>query len=78
MTSAADRVYALWLTPGEVVYRWWDSGMTHDVQPLQVIRVNSKTVTVRTEQGNVFRLRMEDLVGRYTEDDAHFPEGAQK
>jgi hypothetical protein len=50
------------------VYRWWDAGSTVDLQPLTVVRVNRKTVTVRTDQGNSFRTSPENLTGFYTDD----------
>ena len=67
------RIARLALTPGDIVWRWWDAGCSMDVQPLQVVRVNRLTVTVRTEQGNEFRAPHEQVNGRYTEGDARFP-----
>lgn len=57
------------LAPGDRVYRWWDAGIHMDIQPLTVVRVNRKTATVRTTQGNDFRIDPYHLEGRYTEDD---------
>lgn len=55
--------------PGDRIYRWWDSGaFGADIQPLTVVRVNRKTVTVRTDQASQFRMRPEDIVGHWMED----------
>lgn len=58
------------LAPGDRVFRWWDTGafgMT--MQPLTVVRVNRKTVTVRTRQGSEFRMAPADIGGRLTEEE---------
>lgn len=56
--------------PGDRVYRWWDTGaLGVSLQPLTVVRVNRKTITVRTDEGTVGRLRPEDIQGHYTEED---------
>jgi hypothetical protein len=54
--------------PGDRVYRWWDSGITHDPQPLTIVRRNRVTYTVRTDRGAVFRMSPRDIVGYWTED----------
>lgn len=64
MTDAEIRA----LRGGDRIYRWWDSGISMDPQPLTVVRVNRLTVTVRTDQGNTFRLPQVDIAGRWTED----------
>lgn len=56
------------VTPGEKVYRWWDAGISVEPQVLTVVRINPTTVTVKTEQGNTFRMSADDIVGRWTED----------
>ena len=49
------------LAAGDRVARWWDAGISVDLQPLTVVRVNRVTATVRTDQGNEFRIRFADL-----------------
>lgn len=67
MTTTSPDIFA----PGDRIYRWWDSGaFGADIQPLTVVRVNHKTITVRTDQGSQFRMRPDDIVGRWTEDTA--------
>jgi hypothetical protein len=56
------------LRPGDRVYRWWDAGIGHDMQPLTVVRVNRVTVTVDTDQGGRFRLPRAAVAGHYTEE----------
>lgn len=52
------------LQANDRVYRWWDAGIHMDVQPLTVVRVNRVTVTVRTDEGSLFRMPAADIVGR--------------
>jgi hypothetical protein len=52
-------------SPKDRVYRWWDAGISMEPQPLTVVRVNRQTVTVRTDAGSEFRMKPEDIVGRY-------------
>ena len=68
---------AQWKT-GDRVYRWVVTGVRHtmtgrfeeqDPQPLTVVRVNRRTVTVRTDQGSVFRLEPHEIAGEWTEDE---------
>lgn len=54
------------LKPQERVFRWWDAGFEMTQQPLTVIRVNRKTVTVRTDQGSIFRISPDRLDGYVT------------
>jgi hypothetical protein len=54
--------------PGDRVWRWWDAGYKLDPQVLTVVRVNRLTITVRTDQGGVFRLPPQDLVGRWDDE----------
>lgn len=55
------------LEPGEPVYRWWFTTPSDpDPQKLTVVRVNTLTVTVRTEQGSEFRMAPNDIAGRWT------------
>lgn len=56
------------LKSNDRVYRWWDAGSTVDLQPLTIVRVNRATVTVRTDQGNVFRMSPDGLAGFYTDE----------
>ena len=56
--------------PGCRVYRWVLTG--HDrgfdiqeIMPLTVVRVNRKTVTVRTDRGNVVRIPPQDIAGKW-------------
>lgn len=56
------------LVPGDRIWRWWDAGIHMNVQPLTVVRVNRLTVTVETDQGNRFRLKPEQIEGRYREE----------
>lgn len=52
------------LAPGDRTYRWWNSGaLGSNMQPLTVVRVNQKTVTVRTDQRNEFRIDPAQLEG---------------
>lgn len=60
------------LEPGDLVYRWWDAGIKMEIQPLQVIRVNRVTITVRTQYGNVFRLPYASVEGRVDWDEPDF------
>jgi predicted P-loop ATPase len=54
--------------PGDRVYRWWYSHADQaDPQPLTVVRVNRKTVTVQTDSGSTFRLSPELIAGRWSE-----------
>ena len=49
------------------VYRYWDTGACgSDIQELDVVRVNRKTVTVRTIEGSVFRIPLAQIVGPVT------------
>lgn len=52
---------------GDRVYRWWDSGISVDPQLLTVVRVNRVTITVRTDYGDTFRMRPQDIVGIWHE-----------
>jgi hypothetical protein len=55
--------------PGDRVWRWWDSGaFGHEVQPLTVVRVNQKTLTVRTRHGDQFRIEPRLIEGLYVEE----------
>jgi hypothetical protein len=55
------------LEPGEQVYRWrYTTPSDPDPQKLTVVRVNTLTVTVRTEQGSEFRMAPNDIAGRWT------------
>lgn len=42
--------------PGDRVWRWWDNGLSGTNQPLTVVRVNRKSITVDTDQGSRFRI----------------------
>jgi hypothetical protein len=45
------------------VCRWWDSGaFGMELMPLTVVRVNRVTATVKTDQGDVGRVRFDDLL----------------
>ena len=53
--------------PGDIVWRWWDSGaFGSEPQILTVVRVNAVTVTVRTEQGTVGRVKPSEIEGRWS------------
>lgn len=48
--------------PGDRVFRWWDSGaFGMEPQPLTIVRVSQKSVTVRTRLGNDFRISASEL-----------------
>ena len=49
------------LAVGDRVYRWWDAGIEMTLQPLTIMRLNRVTATVRTDQGNRFRIKYPDL-----------------
>ncbi len=50
------------ITTNERVYRYvWTGGERYDPQPLTVVRVNRKTITVRTDQGSTFRINPDEL-----------------
>ncbi len=55
--------------PKDRVYRYWDTGAS-GMQPqhLTVVRINRITVTVRTDQGNEFRMNPADIAGYVTPD----------
>lgn len=58
------------LEPGQRVYRWWYSYADNpNPQPLTVVRVNQKSVTVRTDQGGTFRMAASDLAGTWNLDE---------
>ena len=38
-----------------------------DIQPLTVVRVNQKTITVRTDEGNTFRIPPQDIRGKWAD-----------
>lgn len=59
------------LSPNERVCRWWDAGIGMDLQALTIVRVNRVTATVRTDQGNVFRIPFADLA-RHIRTDENF------
>jgi hypothetical protein len=59
--------------PGDRVYRYVLVGADRnfditDLQPLTVIRVNRKTVTVKTDQNFTVRLPPQDIQGLYLDD----------
>ena len=61
------------LRPGDRVYRHVLVGSDRgfditDIQPLSVVRVSRKTVTVRTDEGNTFRLPPQDIQGRWIDE----------
>jgi hypothetical protein len=54
---------------GDRIYRWVlvgqrDSQDLTDIQPLTVVRANRTTLTVRTDEGNAFRLPHAHVAGR--------------
>jgi hypothetical protein len=54
--------------PGDRVWRWWDSGaFGSSPQPLTVIRVNARTVTVATDEGARFRVAPNQLEGPWND-----------
>jgi hypothetical protein len=54
---------------GDRVYTYvWSGGDRQDMQPLTVIRVNRKTVTVRTDQGEQHRIHPDDIFGPYRDE----------
>ena len=58
------------IRPGSRVYRYvWVGGNNWNPQPLNVIRVNAKTVTVETDQGSRFRIPPTEIEGRWDEDE---------
>ncbi|MGH1490566.1 MAG: hypothetical protein ACRBK7_14445 [Acidimicrobiales bacterium] len=68
-----SRVDPATLGPGDRVYRYWDAYPTAGlngpndrmkIQELTVVRVNPKTVTVRTDYGSEFRINPGDIAGR--------------
>lgn len=73
---AAQRVGRLRLVTGDVIWRWWDHAFGAVIQPLQVLLVNRKSVTVLTERGVIFKATVEEVEGRYAEGDARFPNDA--
>ena len=69
MNAQSDENDAARYAPGDRVWRWWDTGIFgSDPQPLTVIRVNRKTLTVRTDRGAEFRLPFADCEGHWTDD----------
>jgi len=55
--------------PGDRVYRWWYSLPNDpDPQPLTVVRINRKTITVRTDLGAEFRMDPKDIAGHWRDD----------
>ncbi len=61
------------LIAGDRVYRYVLVGQDRgfdvtDLQPMTIVSINRKTITVRTDEGNIIHLPPQDICGRFVDD----------